>query len=285
MVGGQPHCGNGVSMSLDRNKPTTWASRELYVPPDFDVAAYQNRIDEVMGKSDTGLPIVRLVWAGDIKKCFSKFYTSWNSAGFGVDSELRAKYLYASIKIPGSPDIIDIPPPRWIFEEFNHPGQYMASWQAARFDSENREVRPAPPPNGYYSELFPIVTHKADECCKEAAEKKVICWGYYREPDEKDLEVLRAAKKLRDEDPFVDPTKPLDEATLARARAEALVQVEKFEKERDQKLKDFVDENAVELLELCGVPVSDVARKMFSIPTALRGMNQKTESGVIVPYK
>lgn len=273
-----------TAVIFDKDKPDSWASPELYSSPDFDLVGYQKKIDDIMGLSATNLPIVRLVWAADRKKCYSKFYVEWDAAGFGIKTELRAKYLYASIKIPGTADIIDIPPPRWIFEQFHHPGQYLASWEAARF-VDGKEQRPAPPPNGYYSDLHVIATHKHDECCADAKEKKVICWGRYRAPDEKDLDMLRAAKKARDADPFIDPSKPLDEKAQARIEEEVAVKKEEFEAARDAKLKDFVDEHAVELLEACGVPVSGRARTSFSIPAGLKGINQKTESGIIVPYK
>lgn len=274
-----------ATSSLDFDKPESWGNPLIYSYPDFDVAGFQKKLDDLFGKSDTGLPIVRLVWPGDIKKCYSKFYVAWNAAGFGIKSELRAKYRYASIQIPGTPDIIDVPPPRWIIEQFEHPGQYMASWEAARFNKEGREIRPAPPPNGYYSHLFTIATHD-DACCKKAKEDYKVCWGSYRFPDDKDIEMLACAKQRRDADREIDTTKPLDAATLAALDKETEDRIAANEEKNEKILREFVDENAYELLEyVLGRKFSPKARQQFSIPTELRGKNNKrTEAGLIVPY-
>jgi hypothetical protein len=266
-------------MSFDKNKPSTWACSEIYTPPaSFDVAGYQSQIDEILGLSDTGMPMVRLVWAGDRKKCYSKFYVTWKPDGFGLSSELRAKYKYMSLQVPGTSDVIDIPPPRWIFEQFEHPGQYAASWEAARFQN-GREMRPGHPPNGYYSHLLTIADHGASkECCKKATEDKVVCWGDYREPDTKDLGILRKAKFLRDQDRFVDTTKPLDEDTLNILGKETDDRVAEQQKIIDKKVEEYIDENFLELCEAVGIPVTGRARAAYSIPN-----KQKTENGIIIP--
>lgn len=271
---------------FDFDKPETWADRQIYSYPDFDVTGFQVRLNDIFGLSETNLPIVRLVWPGDIKKCYSKFYVSWNGL-WGNKSELRAKYLYASIKIPGTPDIIDIPPARWILEQYNHPGQYMASWEATRFDKKTgRELRPAPPPNGYYSHLWTIARHD-EQCCKAASENMKVCWGSYRLPDDHDLEMLKSAKQARDRDRKIDPTKPLDEKTLEQIKRETEERIAKTDAIVEQHLKEFIDENALEMIEFfTGVKVSDTARRVFSIPTELKGKYKiNTEKKAeIIPY-
>jgi hypothetical protein len=277
--GGQPP----ALSSFDFNKPETWGSPEIYAYPDFDITGFQKKLDDLFGLSDTNFPIVRIVWPGDIKKCYSKFYTSWTGAGFGIDSELRAKYRYASIQIPGTPDIIDVPPARWILEQFNHPGQYLASWEAARFSQDGREIRPAPPPNGYYSHLWTIAEHN-EECCKEAKAKMKVCWGSYRLPDEQDIDILRKAKQARDADREIDTTKPLDEITLEAINKETENRIAEQEKKVQDVLGELVDEYALELFEHLGIPVSPTARAKFSIPKDLKGKHKiRTESSVIVP--
>lgn len=268
-------------MSLDFNKPETWADPALHSPPSFDVEAYQTRINDILGLSETGMPVVRLVWAPDITKCYSKFYTSWIGL-MGANSELRAKYKYATIQIPNTPDQIDIPPPRWILEEFHHPGQYTAAWEQTRFNKDGYEIRPAPPTDGYYDELLKIAIHNPKKCCKQAIKRKVVCWGRYRQPDTKDLDVLRKAKAKRDAAPFIDVTKPLTEIDKKRVALETKNRVEEQQKLIQEKIKEFVDENALELLEasIPGIRLSDKTTK-FSIPKL---MNTKTtEAGLIVP--
>lgn len=265
-------------MSFDPNNSSTWACRELHNPPEFDVAAYQEKIDAIFGLSDTGMSIVRLVWAPDILKCYTKFFTSWIGLQ-GAGSELRARYKFSTIQIPGTPDIIDIPPPRWILEEFNHPGQVNASWEAARWAKDGREMRPPPPPEGHYSHLITIARH-SNKCCKHAKKHKVVCWGKFRNPAETDLEILRRAKAKRDEDIAIDITKPLTEADLARVSLDTKHRIEEQEAITQEQIKEFVDANALELLELyTGRKFSDKTKK-FSIP---RFNNQKTtEAGLII---
>jgi hypothetical protein len=267
--------------SFDKNKPGTWACSEIYSPPaSFDMAGYQSKIDAILGKSDTNHSVVRLVWAGDRKLAYSPFYVTWKPSGFGLSSELRAKYKYASLQVPGTSDIIDVPPPRWIFEEFNHPGQYMAAWEATRWqeiDGHRREVRPAPPPNGYYSHLLTIADHGNHQCCEQAKKDYVVCWGNYREPDETDLNILRRAKMEREKDRFIDTTKPLDAETLNILGKETEDRVKEQRRLIDKKVEEYIDENFLELCEAVGLPVTGKARAAYSIP------KQKTENGIIIP--
>lgn len=254
--------------SFSVNKPETWGCAEIHTPPVFDVAAYQKKINAIFGLSPTGHEIVRLVWAPDIKKCYSRFYTSWAPDGTGVNDELRAKYRYATIAIPGTAnDIIDVPPPRWIIEDREDPGQFAATWEAGRW-SQGREIRPPAPTEGYYAELFKIAKHNGT-CCKETP-RQFVCWGEYREPDEKDLERLKRAKYLRDKDEEFALDAPVPEKVLASA---ALVTNEKIAQKQlmaDEKMKEFVDENALELIEMfTGIKCSEKTRK-FSLPKETR---------------
>jgi len=258
-------------MAFDTNKPETWADAQVYSPPaSFDVAGFQGKLDAVAGLSETNLPVVRLVWAGDRKRCYSKFYVTWKSDGMGLASELRAKYKYASMMIPHTTDVIDIPPPRWILEEYEHPGQYMASWEQARFQ-QGREIRPAPPPNGYYSWLLTIADHGEKKCCEEAEKNKVVCWGNYRDPDAVDIETIREAVFKREQDRFIDTTKPLDDLTLDILGKETEERVAKHQAYMDSQVSEYVEEHALELIEAFGIPVPERLRKLYSIPKNIKG--------------
>lgn len=263
-------------MSFDLNKPGTWGRAAIHSPPTFDAIKFQAQIDRIFGLAQNGYPIVRLVWPGDIKQCYSKFYTDWSSSGLGINSELRAKYKYATVMIPGTPDIIDIPPPRWIIEQREEPGQYMAAWEAARFDNQGRERRPPPPTTGYYSHLMTVARHTST-CCKNTP-AKMVCWGDYRAPDNKDIETLKQAKYLRDQDKEIDTTKPLPVETLDILGKETRDKQTKREMEIAAKTAEFVEEHAVELIALfTGQSLSEKTKK-FSLPT-----NYKKENGIIIP--
>jgi hypothetical protein len=265
-------------MAFNLDKPETWANTAVHHPPSsFRIDEFQERLNAVMGLSDTGLPMVRVVWAGDIAKTYSKFYVSWIGSR-GVMSELRAKYKYCTIQIPETPDIIDIPPPRWILEEWNHPGQYFESWEAARFDKEGREIRPEPPPEGYYSHLFTIARHNKF-CCERAKKDSVVCWGNYRKPDGRDIAMIQEAKHRRDADKEVPLDRPLSLDILENVAKETASAIQTRQEKIDDELRQYIDENAVELIcAFTGIEMNDKMKK-FSFPKT----HQSTESGLIVP--
>lgn len=262
---------------MDFNNPHTWADKAIHTPPiSFDVTAYQKKLDALYPPKTEGRPEVRLVWAPSIKDCYTRRYSAWSKiSNLGTESELRAKYKYAEIKIEN--DLyIDIPPPRWIIEERNDLGQVGQSWEAGRWAKDGREMFPPLPPEGFYSELFKIVRHDAD-CCNNKP-KNIVCWGKYREPDEKDLEVIKKAKFLRDHDEEIALDRPLSDKVLASAARTTNNRIALKQAYADQKIKEFVDENALELIAMfTGQPLSDKTKK-FSLPT-----NLKKENGIIVP--
>jgi hypothetical protein len=268
---------------VDLNEPTTWANASLASPPDFDSAGYQKRLNAIFGLSRDNRELVRLIWAWD-KRAYSLFYTEWTQAGFGTKTEPRSKYRYATLQIPGTSDYIDIPPPRWIIEQREEPAQYLAAWEQTRWSyvqSEGKQVerRPPPPRDGYYSHLLTVADHDGS-CCREAREMKVVCWGFYRLPDETDLEVLREAKAKRDADAKAQsPYEPLTKETLLQAAREADERAKLREELVSAKTKEFVDENALELIGMfTGVEMTEQMKK-FSIPANFK----TTESGLIIP--
>lgn len=251
---------------LDYNNPVTWATVDLYKEPDgFNAQEFQEKINKIFGLTDSGLPLVRLVWAPDRQKCYSKFYTKWAASGFGIETELRAKYRWATIQIPNSADEIDIPPPRWIIEDYEHPARYMASWEQTRFDPQGRERRPAPPPWGYYCHLYTIAKHN-ETCCATAKKSHVVCWGEYREPDERDIAELRRAKHLRDKDVEIPLDQPLSEETLALLKQNTVNEQKRLKAAKEERIREIVDENALEMIAaVTGADLSDKTAK-FSLP-------------------
>lgn len=234
-------------MTYDKNSETTWACREVHTPPVFDVKAFQSRINKILPPTPEGYPVVRLVWGASIKDTYEPYYCNWSMiTGHGTETELRAKYRYATIKIPNTTDtFIDVPVPRWILEERNSFGQQGASFEAARFNKEGKEVRPPMPKEGYYTELATIAWHDGD-CCAESEKTKVVCWGKYREPSQSDLDRLRRAVYLREQDAYIDPDKPLSAETLALIGLQTADKIQKKQEDADKALDGFIDEYAKE---------------------------------------
>lgn len=233
-----------ITSNFDVNEPRSWANVSVHTPPEFDIAKFQKQINKILGLTENGLPVCRLVWAADIKKTYIKKYCKWEGL-LGVETELHAKYRFARIKIPNTTDTyIDIPPPRWIIEEHNSYGQGAASSEKARWDKFGKELIPPPALEGYYSELFTIAEH-TETCCND----KLVCWGTYRLPSQKDLNRLQRAKNLRDKDMFIDPTRPLSPDTLALIGRDTENKIQHHQELKDAQLAEFVDEHAAELIE------------------------------------
>lgn len=205
---------------------TKWA--ECYEQPHFDVAAFQKKIDKIIGTTTDGKPIVRLMWA-------------WNSREW-IAGEWRAKYRFMTVPVPGG--TVDIAPPRWVLEDRNEPGQYWDAWERGRFftDPETKKVvdlRGEPPREGWYSYCELIAIHDKDKvCCDYLWEtERRRCWGFYRLPNQKDLTALKRAKHLRDQQPENSPHEPLSDRALAEIGREAFTRFEKQERKRQSDLE------------------------------------------------
>jgi hypothetical protein len=229
------------------NNPVRWIDDAVRKRPNFNVHRHQKKIDRLLGTSN-GKPIVRLQWAWDVKR-------------FEM-GEIRQAYRFYTVTLPNG-DTCDLSPPRWMYEERFEPGQYMPTWDDARYtpvltgerfigwdeiewerDWEGNWKRlpeprklprfepvytmvdslGPPPRDGLYSYLFTIADHDPDQkCCKRAwrgwksgKRKTMRCWGYYREPGQKDLDRLAEAKAARDAQPFKQsPFEPLSAQTLS----------------------------------------------------------------------
>src|SRR5262245_44460993 len=99
------------------NDPRRWVDPEIRHRPNFNVHKHQKRLNRILGTSD-GKPIVRLSWAWDVRR-------------FEM-GEIRQAYRFYTVTLPNG-DTCDLSPPRWIYEERNEPGQYMPTWESARY--------------------------------------------------------------------------------------------------------------------------------------------------------
>lgn len=214
-----------------------WADEATFVRPDFDVAKFQKRLDDVAGLSRNGKSIVVLRWMRS-RECSEEYYTEWDWLGKPVKGELRAKYRAFGVDL-GNGDVCEIPPPRWCLEQRYEPEQYAPTWEADRYTTDTVTglrvpVRPPAPRDGYYSHLWTIASHEG-KCCDDALKNNMVCWGSYRLPGEQDLQALRIAIARREADsvkgnPYGDvPYDSLKE--LARRNRDDRQETEKKTKE------------------------------------------------------
>jgi len=249
--------------------PRTW--HETPLEPIFDTKDYQRRIDEIVGTSNDH-SIVRLIW-------------SWKSREF-LFGRWQAKYRAWSVTV--GEEVYDISPPRWILEERFEPGQYFDAWQATRYikDPATGELldKGEPPRDGWYGYLHLCAEHEPNGACCERAYKckRRRCWGYYREPNDADLDLLRRAMKRKAEDNFKQsPHEPLSAETLAEIAREEFAAIEEEEERKSIEVHDM----------WTGVMRTHGHRLWTDDPSVLKHgkyhfMNQgykETPSGLLVP--
>lgn len=241
------------------DNPQKWANDDTWKRPSFNVAEYQKKIDEIVGKSRGGHSIVVLRWMRD-SECYERFYTDWDTEGTPIKHELRARYNFLTVDLPNG-DTVDIPPPRWVFEQRYEPEQIAEEWNTARWEMKDGRpvpIRDACPAIGYYQWLWTIA-HHTPTCCEDGiTAHRTICWGRYREPSEKDLTVLKAMmwRKTKDDmptNPFEKVSTKTHDMVLKRAaEMDAVREAKKQELRKDilsdamnQSLHKFTDDPSV----------------------------------------
>jgi hypothetical protein len=219
--------------------PKNWTAPGIWKPPPFDVAAYQARIDRIVGLSASGDSIIRLSWAWDCRRWENY---EWDEFGNAVKGEWRQKYRALTVEL-GNEQYVDISPPFFVLEERFEPGQYERSWNGVRYVHDplacrkclsesvglfvpsqsctRRDVHGAAPREGWYN-LVPdgiIATHKrGKKCCRRLWKaSREICYGQWKLPDETELNVLSGAVRAREKDRFVNPHEELSESALLEA--------------------------------------------------------------------
>lgn len=202
------------------DEPWRWAETSTWARPVFDVAAFQKKIDRIVGVTTKGQSIVVLRWMRD-RECYEKFYKKWDLIT-PTDYDLRARYKFATVTLPDG-EFVDIPPPRWVLEQRYEPEQIAATWEQSRWETVDGIPRPKRDPcprEGYYSHLWTIASHP--NCCADGIKSDgIVCWGSYRRPSEKDLTTLKAMmwRKRKDglgTNPYEKPSEAVEAKVLQR---------------------------------------------------------------------
>lgn len=243
-----------------------WSSAGIFNAPLFNRERYQKQIDQIFGLSADGYSICRLSWAWECRKWVNY---EWDAYGTATKGEWRQRYKALTVEI-GDDEYIDIAPPRWVLEERFEPGQYEQSWEGSRYvhdavmcrRCQNRamglienstscvrhDIWGAAPRDGWYN-LVPHIGVVAEHergmrCCSRLwKSSREICYGRYKIPDGRELQILREAVARRNADPEVNPHAVLDEQSLAQARAWGLDAKKESHVKSQQELKDmFRDE-------------------------------------------
>ena len=262
------------------DNPKRWGAEIR--PPYFDVKSYQERIDAIVGKSRDGRPVIRLVWAPTVE-----------TTAYG---ETMRRYWVTRIKLGTQWRYIS--PPRWILEQRIEREQYVPSWLATRFSTQVAEgeepIDKGEPPEEFYSFAYLCAEHDPiplgkdwPGCCDRLYEEsRRRCWGYYREPNDYDLQLISQAVRARDAMPYYNPYAPLTRDQLAQIEAAASMQIERQQEE----LEEYKREMNKDFMKLHGWRLTE------NDPTVLKHGRihdlgktwekagfRTTESGLVVP--
>ena len=165
-------------------------------PSNFNQAAYQKRIDDIVGRMD-GRPLIKLVWPPETFR--------WMPHRLGTDPPGYTFPVFCNQRINGAYH----GPERWALMDRIEWGQYAPTWEAARYKKHKGAVwdLKGPCPDEYYAELKCYTSHngKCCDCIGEICKCEAHCWGVYLEPDTHLLDWIRQTAWVSRHDSDVDP--------------------------------------------------------------------------------
>jgi len=176
-------------------------------PSNFDQAAYQQKIDQIVGTKDTR-PIIKLAWAPEE-------FRWWP---IRVDEEEPKGYVFPIFHAYTTAEGKLVAAPRWVLLERIEPAQYAPTpqfWESKRYQFDDGSLwdLTGPVPDEKYIELR-CHSHHDGICCAcigttcECGIEYAHCWGRYAEPDEYLLNWIRQknweAQRDRDVQPDAD---------------------------------------------------------------------------------
>lgn len=179
--------------------PENWAKGDFTAPPwsQEQIRSFQRRIDSAFGAENA----IVLVWSGD---------RSYGDV-FLEDGKLVRKPVLLFGEYPVGSDYLYIVPPRWCLMEVHH-GSQLTDWEESSWlydeDGGKTRIRPETPPKFYYVHLKNGVLASHEQptasgvppCCERMWRNgRRICYGKYREPDDRDIAMVGEIRKAMDE--------------------------------------------------------------------------------------
>lgn len=202
-------------------------------PPFFDLAGFQERLDLRAGKNINGESIVKLFWA---PFCTTRGFGQEMPAHWVERKPNGEGWQYATVK-------------RYMLKVRLEPETYVNAWDAARYsfhDPETGELwDTGEAPTEYYDHLYTIADHDPlESCCARLFQSylktksgQTVCYGYFRNPNDSDLQRVEKALQEREAKAARDPYAPLTPAEMFRnaTRAQDITRDAEV-REREQRL-------------------------------------------------
>jgi hypothetical protein len=161
-------------------------------PSPVDLKPWQDRIDQITGKTVTGLSRLRIEWGQDIE----------GAGGAWICGARRAKYPFWRYEEGGS--IRDIGTPRFYVSELHTNAELRKDdhWEKTRYYFDPQlgwlDVLGPLPEDGFYTAVFTIALHDEACCNGTGVLNNDICLGAYRPPCDEDIDRIRRMKYRRD---------------------------------------------------------------------------------------
>lgn len=183
----------------------------MFAPPaDINIEREQKWIDDLMGQTNGGQSIYKLVWNGDTNYWY-EFFHEWNVLGKPTALPVkRPRQRYGVINDATSGKFIrDAFPPRWLLLTRLEPQQYAEgyrreSWIYSPEINCMKLIRPEEPPPVFWMPYSTIAAH-SDYCC--AKEKK--CFGKYAPPSHI-RPILEEQKRASEAEGYRNPFEQVD---------------------------------------------------------------------------
>lgn len=260
------------------NDPGKW---DLDIAPlAFDRHAYQARIDERVGRNREGKSIVRLVWGPEVvgiwgvpryfldsvkngedflyrtvKRWYMEirlergvYYDAWKSGQFSLLEPVGEASVCA--------DCGSTKEPQDFFSDIGtgNFAQKRCVDCGAQWQMKTAPVDRGEPPEELFEFLWMCAEHEAKDqdaqfprCCERANRDKngQRCYGEYRDPNDADLELISAAIRRRDSQPWHDPYEPLTPRDLALIEAASGLQVERLNLAVEERKQEILRDQRV----------------------------------------
>lgn len=275
--------------------------------PWFDVERYQDRINDRVGLSRDGRPIVRLVWGQEeVTRAFGQTIPK-----------------YWTRRLRGYPGFVWYTVPRWIFERRLEPEQYTQAWNDTRYSLKDPSggnlrcedcgfggepeliagklycrscastnvaggvvIDKGPPPKELYTYMMECADHEGmmdalnqwPLCCTRAFyEDRRRCWGTYRQPGDFELEVITQSVRAMEASPHRDPYRPLTKQELFETELTANMQVERAQ----MQFEEYERQLLAEVQKTYPFPDTVLGAQHFSDPGPSFRLGE--QRGIIVP--